>query len=589
MSMNAIRQLNSGGLKLKSNFSARSVAANVAANRGSAAAMVKNSNYTFGSNLLFTPARSIGGTSKYASSSVLSRAFNGQNMRFVSGGGIPAPAYSGVSVNKNFAVLPSGAFNAGFGIGSSVSLGIAILKQLNDMGIIGGSKEVKPQGTGDDLVAKANLSNTATTVTSSNANTQMVLNSLREASSPAELRSAIANANGALSGMQSKTTDLTAKANMAETQKNDLQKEVETKGNAVQTLANKLNGCEGKVRKAESEKLTAEKGLEDAYKQQGITDQAFINADKELTCATQQKADASQNKTNKETALNSAINELSQAETTLANTPKTISDGTGKQVPNEPAYSNAQRAVEQAKIKKEQCAKDLKAAEQQLQKAETALTNANKKYEDAKTAAKLSDEQIQKANTAVKTQKDALINAQKTVDTVKQEQTDMKSEHEQAQKLHDEAKAWQQTLSGAAGELQTHLQDVEKLKNAITSANEKLVKMNNSEDQEYTHNAGKINQNNAENTEITNKFNFSDNQIDKGEKRALSKFNKNDAQNRTLSARQNEIRRDQSDRDFITSLGQNGTGMNPETGKTFYVVNGQLTTEEAYNKANGIS
>lgn len=163
MSMNAIRQLNSGGLKLKSNFSARSVAANVAANRGSAAAMVKSSNYTFGSNLLFTPANRIGGAPRYASSSALSRALNGQNMRFVSGGGIPA--YSGVSYNKNFTMGTSNAFNTGMGVGSMINLGLSALKQLSDMGIIGGKKDVTPQGAGDALLDKTNLSNLATTVT----------------------------------------------------------------------------------------------------------------------------------------------------------------------------------------------------------------------------------------------------------------------------------------------------------------------------------------------------------------------------------------------------------------------------------------
>ncbi|MBO6181442.1 hypothetical protein J6O86_07140 [bacterium] len=164
--MNAIRQLNSGGLKLKSNFSAKSVAANVAANRGSAAAMVKSSNYTFGSNLLFTPANRIGGAPRYASSSALSRALNGQSMRFVGGGGIPA--YSGVNYKQNFTMGTSNAFNAGMGVGSMINLGLSALKQLSDMGIIGGKKDVTPQGAGDKLLDKTNLSNTATTITSGN-------------------------------------------------------------------------------------------------------------------------------------------------------------------------------------------------------------------------------------------------------------------------------------------------------------------------------------------------------------------------------------------------------------------------------------
>ena len=163
MSMNAIRQLNSGGLKLKSNFSAKSVAANVAANRGSAAAMVKSSNYTFGSNLLFTPANRIGGTPRYASSSALSRALNGQNMRFVGGAGIPA--YSGVSYNKNFTMGTSNAFNTGMGVGSAINMLLQLGGIAKDMGLFGSNTNVQ-QNIGDTLLDKTNLSNTATTITS---------------------------------------------------------------------------------------------------------------------------------------------------------------------------------------------------------------------------------------------------------------------------------------------------------------------------------------------------------------------------------------------------------------------------------------
>ena len=163
--MNAIRQLNSGGLKLKSNFSAKSVAANVAANRGSAAAMVKSSNYTFGSNLLFTPANRIGGAPRYASSSALSRALNGQNMRFVGGGGIPA--YSGVSYNKNFTMGTSNAFNTGMGVGSAINMLLQLGGIAKNMGLFGSNTNVQ-QNIGDTLLDKTNLSNTATTITSSN-------------------------------------------------------------------------------------------------------------------------------------------------------------------------------------------------------------------------------------------------------------------------------------------------------------------------------------------------------------------------------------------------------------------------------------
>ena len=127
----AMHKLNTGGLKLQSNFSAKSVAANITANRGAAASLVKGGG--FGSNLLFTPARRMGGTPKYMSASQLSRAVNGQNMRFVSGGGIPA--YSGVSYAQNFSMGTSNAFNNGMGLGATLNLAMQLAGGLKQLGV----------------------------------------------------------------------------------------------------------------------------------------------------------------------------------------------------------------------------------------------------------------------------------------------------------------------------------------------------------------------------------------------------------------------------------------------------------------------
>lgn len=160
----AMHKLNTGGLKLQSNFSAKSVAANITANRGAAAAMVKGGYNNFGSNLLFTPARRMGGTPRYMSSSQLSRALNGQNMRFVSGGGIPS--YSGVNYAQNFTMGTSNAFNNGMGLGATLNLALQLAGGLKELGVFGGKTEKTPQGATTKLEeGLQGLGNTAATVT----------------------------------------------------------------------------------------------------------------------------------------------------------------------------------------------------------------------------------------------------------------------------------------------------------------------------------------------------------------------------------------------------------------------------------------
>lgn len=154
-------------LKLNSRFNAQTVAGNISANRSGSAAMLKGSGYnTYGTNLLFTPPRRMGGTPQYMSSGAISRAMNGQNMRFVSGG---IPAYSGVSYNQNVTMGTSSAFNTGMGIGATLNLAMQLAGGLKELGLFGSKEAVKPQGAGDRLTSQIDaFSNTATTVTSGN-------------------------------------------------------------------------------------------------------------------------------------------------------------------------------------------------------------------------------------------------------------------------------------------------------------------------------------------------------------------------------------------------------------------------------------
>ncbi len=135
MSMNAIRQLNSGGLKLKSNFTAKSVAANISANRGTIASRYS----TFGTSSIFTPANRMGGTPKYASSSMISRGLNHQSMRYV-GGDIPV---STASYSQNVTMGPSSAFNTGSTIGMILGAAASILCAQSQIGVCGSGDKTR--------------------------------------------------------------------------------------------------------------------------------------------------------------------------------------------------------------------------------------------------------------------------------------------------------------------------------------------------------------------------------------------------------------------------------------------------------------
>lgn len=143
MSMSSIRQLNSGGLKLKTNFNAKAIARNMASGRSLAASFVKGGYNTFGSNSIFTPARRIGGTPRYMNAAQISSRFNGQNFSYA---GESIPSYSGVNYAKNFTMGTSDAFNTGMGVGSLLNLGISAYQQLKDMGIIS-SKDSSSAGS----------------------------------------------------------------------------------------------------------------------------------------------------------------------------------------------------------------------------------------------------------------------------------------------------------------------------------------------------------------------------------------------------------------------------------------------------------
>ena len=511
MSMNAIRQLNSGGLKLKSNFSARSVAANVAANRGSAAAMVKNSNYTFGSNLLFTPARSIGGTSRYASSSALSRALNGQNMRFVSGGGIPA--YSGVSFNRNFTEVPSDVFNAGLGLGSAISLGIFALKQLKDMGIIGGSKEVKPQGAGDELTSKLNqtFGNTAISMPVS-ADISNTISAMEGATDKAALSAAISNAESQVATFTTQQGVYQAAAAEEKTQLTELQSKTESLQKAQSTASQNVKTAEEEVKattqtrdqvKSEASKFGEEyANAVDKYTQ---AHDARIDAKTAFNSmqAQSERADASLNNAlnvtkEAQTSFNDASTAFTNAQNAYNSEPETITtidaNGNQTQKPN-PKKAELKIKMDEAEAKKNVAQTKLRQAQADEQNAKTCKAEADKKlaiaekqYDSAIAAEKEAETAKNAAAKNVSQNKDKLAEfeakldkQQSFVDRAKGKQEAANESFMAATEALDAHKAKMDSLTSMAKLAQDTTNNIQNLNDSISTQKNRLATMTHSD------------------------------------------------------------------------------------------------------------
>ena len=577
MSMEAIRQLNSGGLKLKTNFTAKSVAANISANRS-----VIASRYSiFGSNSMFTPANRMGGTPKYASSSMISRGINRQSMSYV-GGDIPV---SSASYSQNVTMGTSSAFNAGNAIGMILGAAPSILGALNQIGVFGSNDKTSNKQNLDSI---SDLSNTAATL-SGNADIQGLLSDLKVTSGTdsATLRNAIGKANGKLTEMQGQTPQIQAEAQQADGMKEEIAGMVETASKEVQDASTKLGEAKQSVEGAKDGVTKAKSQLSQAMKDKGITNQAYIDARTERVSAETHKKSADAKYTTAKDNTKSALNDKNIAKANLDKTPKTTGN---PPVPN-PEYAAAERAYKEAELKyneaqkaEEAAKKEAEQADQALKKAETKESEAHDKLDDAEKA-------VADSKDAFKEQEEGLKNSQKLLDKAKTNKEKCESDKKVAEAKQKDVVDYAEKINDTAGKLQTHLKDIETLQKAVTDAQAKLPKVAAKEAKESNRLGQKITNNTNENKELEKKYDFFDNKTSKSERKAFEKRNANLEENQSLKKQKIQVDNNVSDSKFVSSMSTSGyqKGTNNETGNTFYLKDGVAISEEAYKKGTGES
>ena len=557
-------------LKLNNSFNAQTIAKNITANRSGISAMMKNSGYnTYGTNLLFTPPRRMGGTPQYMSSGAISRMANGQNMRLVSG--FPDLG-STTAINRQVNIGTSSAYNAGVAVGTGFNVAFQVAGLLKDLGVFSNNKvPITPNtnsGKLDAGLAGLGGNPTAATVPLSS-DISGAINGMSSAQSSGELRSAIASANGQLSSLNNQSGELKNMADFAE-------KNIDTYATCKKEAETKVGDLNSQVNQGEKSVATAKDSLKAAYGVLSDKQSKYVDAHSNKIIAEQRKADAESHVPAAEQAVSTAQGRIDAVNSQL--------NGLG----NSP---EEQVRKTQLKIELKEAEAEKKAAEERLTAAKKAVTDAGQALKEAetiednsKTALEEAKEKVPEENDKVKAEESKLQTIVKSQDTAKQELETAKSEMEIAENTYKE-------LSEAGPKFKAHTDNILKLQTEIEKYSKELTKMEEKEAKNLAKVDQSIEKNEAEINRLNGKYDFSDEKTSKGEQRALGKKSGLVDANGQLTQQQVGLKGLQSDTDFIknmlsgqpTKIGKNGeryyTGRTPSGATVYYKENIPITKE----------
>ena len=219
---------------------------------------------------------------------------------------------------------------------------------------------------------------------------------------------ASAEANAAISAMQSQTTSdgLRQAISGAEDKFNSFdQTQISNYEQNVGTLESEIDGLESKVKTGESDVKAKENevskknnAVTSATTKRDVAKQGLENALKQNSKCTSAYAEAKAN--------------LAAAKQTAESTPETIQvigpDGTPQTIQNEPAYGNAQAALQKAQTAEQQAKQDLQMSEEEVNKMNEAAASAEKNLESAQEALSKAETEQTKAKEELKLSKEAL-------------------------------------------------------------------------------------------------------------------------------------------------------------------------------------
>ena len=579
-------QLNKTGYVAKTSLSSSSVASGTGANKGTAAGLMRKSGYSTYSSLgLFTKSQPVGRQIQAMKDNAIASRANrpaGQSW-----------AYTPQSTMQEVKQIQVQAPDTGTKWWQAALYAAPTL-----VGALGAGMELfsgpKSNPTGNNVTTPP----ASSVPSSSSSEVQGLLNNLRAAGSQDynTLNNAITEANSKLSELHTMTPQIQAEAKSAQDLKGEAQTKVTEAGKGVQSAKEQLGKANTKVESSKLGVTKAKSDLNTAMEKAGISNEKYRTAHSNTVSAEARSESAKAKHTETTAALGKAQTSLSSAESKLSSTPKTRDDGNGHQVPNEPAYSDAQRAVEQAKTALEQAKKADEAADKEEKAAADALTKAKEAEETAKSQLDDAQKAVADSKEGFKEQEAGLKDAEKALDNAKTEQKKCDDNLELAQQNEESVKEWAQSITEQAGKLQKHLKDVDDLQKGIDAANEQLKKLEAQEAKDLAKTEKKMAKNNDTISTLNKNNNFFDAETSKSEQKDFAKMTAAEEENKTLAAKGEAIKNNQQLSKAYQNVIASKQGELKVGGHTYYsngsnifIMDGKPISAQAYLNAQLIA
>lgn len=462
------------------------------------------------------------------------------------------PAYSmpnQISINSG-----NNAYMKGQVIGQIVNGTFSLLNELGIFdGLKGGGNTNSTQGKVLDDAMRSLGGNSV--VQSGGASG--VISSMASATDSATLRGAIGEARGQLTSMDAQTGSLEAASVKAEQNKATLESNVKSAKSDVkekeQSLKNADNAVDIQTKNRDSKKL-ALKNADSAY---GKASDEYSSAQQVHANAKQATAQAEQGLANAQAALNA-----------IPNTPE-----------NAAQRAAAQRAVD--------------AAEQRLENAKAEEQKAADAENKAKEAKEKAYNELGEAKTAVDNAEKDLKDAQSKLDKAKDAQAKAAKDLKESETKLDKAEQELQSAEGAIEKFKQHKKNVSELQKAIEKGQQRLIKLEQEEQESFEKLTEKINAGVAKNEKRSNSIDTSDGmniaerfrsmRMDRTNKKSEARLQEKEALSANVSDTQYIQEQTKIGNADFTVNGQKYQKLTTPSGNEVYCKDGKVISEEEYN------
>ena len=511
--------------------------------------------------------------------------FNYQGTRkALNGSFTPARTYSAPAVAETttFTVNNNTAYQKGMIFGQILN---GTFSLLNEFGVFDKLKGEDTVQTNSQKLDAAILTGSSSGIDTSSDISSYISN-MEGATDSTTLRSALSEANGQLSTLNSQTSVYQDAQAQAKSKTDGYGKAEESALKNVATTKGALGTANETVKATEGNRNNCLNAVSKADAEYGKAVSAYTQAHDAHTTA----------KANYQTAQNTtarAQTSLNQAKATLANTPEYIDGANGVKVKN-PAYEPAKAAVENAEAQLEQAKKAEAQAKEKMDQAADAENKALQAKEDA--YKNLGDKKE-----AVDAAESKLKEAQEKLDTAKKAAGKAQDNYNAAQETYQQAQTILASNESIIEKCKAHAKSVENLSKAIEKQQERLSKLEEKEIDKYEKYDEKAQKGIDKNETRNEKINYEDG-VNTFRERRLSKkmertnenveenLNKRNAYSTSVSETQYiKEQLDNGPIDF-TSGGQKYRHITTPGGNEVYYKDNQLISEEEYKiAAQGVS